>query len=160
MKLNQDEKHKELLKYRALVLATIDYYLDNKQLEVKTVDFDSETHFLELKLITEKFFELGQLTRLKSWFRDLTEVPIEGRDFKFNQYIKEKTNYDVDIFQSFFEKIDKIVKQGKIKTNQQFYDVRTMVDYLEGDCSKSNELRIQNLIEMLDDFDQKLNSKK
>ncbi|PSL03379.1 hypothetical protein [Cecembia rubra] len=40
-KLNKDEKQAELSKYRDLVLATLDYYLGNKGLQIKTADFDS-----------------------------------------------------------------------------------------------------------------------
>lgn len=36
-KLNKEEKQAELEKYRDLVLATIDYYLDSKEMRIKTL---------------------------------------------------------------------------------------------------------------------------
>jgi hypothetical protein len=39
-KLNKDEKQEELVKYRDLVLATLDYYIDNYDIQIKTSDFD------------------------------------------------------------------------------------------------------------------------
>ena len=35
-KPNKDEKQAELQKYRDLVLATLDYYTDNKEMQIKT----------------------------------------------------------------------------------------------------------------------------
>lgn len=43
-KFTKDEKQPELQKYRDLVLATLDYYLDNKVMQNKTADFDSTQH--------------------------------------------------------------------------------------------------------------------
>ena len=91
MKLSKEQKQAELLKYRLLVLATIDYYLENKLLQVTTADFNSESHFGDLKKHVELFFQKGSLGRLKQWFRDLSEMQLEGRDLKFNQYLKDKT---------------------------------------------------------------------
>lgn len=42
--LSKDEKQAELTKYRDLVLATLDYYLENKVMQIKTTDFDSVEH--------------------------------------------------------------------------------------------------------------------
>lgn len=67
-KLTKDEKQAELQKYRDLVLATLDYYLDNKVMQIKTADFDSTEHYKGLKIQTEEHFQKGRLTRLKQWF--------------------------------------------------------------------------------------------
>ena len=129
-KLNQDDKAAELKKYRDLVLATIDYYLDNNLMKIKTADFDSDEHNKSLKIQTEEHFQKGRLTKLKQWFRDLTEMQVETNDLKFNKYLQDKTHYEIDIFRSYFQRIDKIVIKGKITTDSQFYDVGIMVDQL------------------------------
>lgn len=67
-KLRKDEKLKELEKYRDLVLASIDYFLDNKKLHFKTPDFDSIEHFKGLKVQTIEHFQKGRLTKLKQCF--------------------------------------------------------------------------------------------
>lgn len=153
-KLNKDEKQAELLKYRSLVLTTIDYYLDNKEMQIKTVDFDSAQHFQGLKKQAEEHFQKGRLSRLKQWFRDLTEMPIETGDLKFNEYLKNKTKYDIDIFQSHNQRIDKIVEKGKITSDNQFYDVSIMVDQL---CQTEliDKERIDILNKLLIEYEQK-----
>ena len=78
-----NDKEKELNKYRDLVIATIDYYLENNLLNVKTEDFDSNEHFKNLNLVTEENFQNGRLSKLKQHFRDLTEMFVETNDFNF-----------------------------------------------------------------------------
>ena len=129
-KLSKEDKKAELLKYRDLLLATIDYCIDNKLMQIKTVDFDSVQYYKKLKQQTEEHFQKGRLTRLKQWFRDLTEMQIETGALKFNKYLQEKTKYEIDIFKSYFQRVDKIIKKGKITTDNQFYDLGIMVDQL------------------------------
>ncbi len=153
-KLNKEAKQGELAKYRDLVLATIDYYLDNKLMQIKTADFDSEEHFRQLKTQTQEHFQKGRLTRLKQWFRDLTEMQIETCDLKFNKYLQDKTQYDIDIFKSYFQGIDKIIEKGKITTDNQFYDVQIMVDQL---CQTEpvDDKKIEVLNKILLDYEQR-----
>jgi hypothetical protein len=124
------DKSEELVKYRDLIIATLDYYIENKIMDIKTTDFDSLLHFKSLKIKAADHFEKGRLTILKQMFRDMSEMQIEIRDFKFNAYLREKTGIDIDIFQNYFERITKIIKRGKITTDNQFYDVKNMVDHL------------------------------
>lgn len=129
-KLNKEEKQIELQKYRDLVLATLDYYIDNKEMQIKTADFDSTEHYIGLKIQIAEHYQKGRLTRLKQWFRGLTEMQVETGDLKFNKYLQDKTKYDIDIFKSYFQRIDKVIEKGKITTDNQFYDINMMVDQL------------------------------
>ena len=158
-KLNKEEKQNELEKYRNLVLATLDYYLENKVMQIKTADYDSTEHFNSLKLQTEENYQKGRLSRLKQWFRDMTEMQIETKDLKFNKYLQEKTNLDIDIFKSYFQRIDKIIEKGKITTDNQFYDINILVDQL---CQTEpiDKNRIENLNRILREYEQKQSRKK
>ena len=129
-KLNRDEKKEELVKYRDLVLATLDYYIENKEIQIKTADFDSTEHYKGLKTQIEEHYQKGRLTRLKQWFRDLTEMQVETVDLKFNKYLQDKTKYNIDTFKSYFQRVDQIIEKGKITTDNQFYDINIMVDQL------------------------------
>jgi hypothetical protein len=153
-KLNKDEKQKELVKYRDLVLATLDYYIDNKEMQIKTADFDSDEHYKGLKIQTEENFQKGRLTRLKQWFRDLTEMQVETGDLKFNKYLQDKTKYDVDIFKSYFQRVDKVIEKGKITTDNQFYDINIMVDQLCQTEPVDNE-KIEILNRLLSEYEQR-----
>lgn len=153
-KLNKEEKQDELEKYRNLVLATLDYYIENKVMQIKTADYDSTEHFKLLKLQTEENYQKGRLSRLKQWFRDMTEMQVETGDLKFNNYLQEKTKIDIDIFKSYFQRIDKIIEKGKITTDNQFYDIKILVDQL---CQTQpiDTDRIENLNKLLNEYEQK-----
>jgi len=153
-KLSKDEKQAELTKYRDLVLATLDYYLDNKVMQIKADDFDSTEHYNGLKKQTEEHYQKGRLTRLKQWFRDLTEMQIETGDLKFNKYLEDKTKYDIDIFKSYFQRIDKVIDKGKITTDNQFYDINMMVDQLCQTEPVDNK-RIEILNRLLSEYEQR-----
>jgi hypothetical protein len=153
-KLNKDEKQAELEKYRDLVLATIDYYLDNQIMQIKKEDFDSAVHFKGIKAQTEEHFQKGRLTRLKQWFRDLTEMQVETGDLKFNKYLQEKTKYDIDIFKSFFQRVDKVIEKGKITTDNQFYDINIMVGQL-CQCEPNDSEKIEKLNRLLSEYEQR-----
>ncbi len=153
-KLNKDEKQEELVKYRDLVLATLDYYIDNYDIQIKTSDFDSKEYYEGLKIQTEEHYQKGRLTRLKQWFRDLTEMQVETRDLKFNKYLQDKTKYDIDIFKSYFQSVDKIIEKGKITTDNQFYDINIMVDQLcQTEPVDNNKLQILN--RLLSEYEQR-----
>lgn len=158
-KLNKEEKQDELEKYRNLVLATLDYYIENKVMQFKTADYDSTEHFKLLKLQTEENYQKGRLSRLKQWFRDMTEMQVETGDLKFNNYLQEKTKIDIDIFKSYFQRIDKIIEKGKITTDNQFYDIKILVDQL---CQTQpiDTDRIENLNKLLNEYEQKKSRKK
>ena len=153
-KLNKDEKQAELAMYRDLVLATLDYYLENKILQIKSADFDSDEHYKGLKIQTAEHYQKGRLTRLKQWFRDLTEMQVETSDLKFNKYLQDKTKYDIDIFTPYFQRIDKVIEKGKITTDNQFYDINMMVDQLCQTEPVDNE-KIEVLNRLLSEYEQR-----
>jgi uncharacterized protein YcbK (DUF882 family) len=156
--LNTFEKQAELEKFRDLVLATLDYYLDNKEMQIKTADFDSVEHYKGLKKQTEEHYQKGRLTKLKQWFRDLTEMQIETVDLKFNKYLQEKTKYDIDIFKSYFQRVDKVIEKGKITTDNQFYDLNIMVDQLCQGEPVNNE-KIEKINRLLRDYEERKSKK-
>jgi hypothetical protein len=157
-KLNRDKKQEELVKYRDLVLATLDYYIDNKEMQIKTADFDSTEHYKGLKTQTAEHYQKGRMTRLKQWFRDLTEMQVETGDLKFNKYLQDKTKYNIDIFKSYFQRVDKIIEKGKITTDNQFYDINIMVDQLcQTEPVDNNKIEILN--RLLSEYEQRKSSR-
>ena len=156
--LNTIEKQAELEKFRDLVLATLDYYLDNKEMQIKTADFDSVEHYKGLKKQTEVHYQKGRLTKLKQCFRDLTEMQIETVDLKFNKYLQEKTKYDIDIFNSYFQRVDKVIENGKITTDNQFYDLNIMVDQLCQSEPVDND-KIEKLNRLLREYEERKSRK-
>lgn len=153
-----NEKQAELDKYIVLVLATLDYYLDpsNPQSISKIGLTD---YYKGLKIQADEQYKKGRLTKLKQWFRDLTEMFIETNDLKFNDYLRKKTNYDEDIFKSFNNRLDKIIEKGKISNDNQFYDIRNAVDQLcQLEPSDLNTINILNKL-LLDYEERKAKTK-
>ncbi len=55
---------------------------------------------------------------------------IEGKDLKFNTYLNEKTNYNIDVFKAYYEKVERIIKKGIITTDNQYYDISNFINEL------------------------------
>ena len=122
------DKQTELEKYRDLNLATLDYL--SVTIKIATNDFNSSDHYQKLKIEVNESFKKGRLSKLKQWFRDLTEIPQETEDLKFSDFIKVRTGHEVNLHERFEKRISKILDQGKIKTENDYRDVLTKVDYL------------------------------
>ncbi|WP_235299773.1 hypothetical protein [Portibacter marinus] len=108
-----------------------------------------------MKSKCEEDFKKGRLTRLKQVFRDLTEMQIENKDFRFSKYLQEKSGYEVNIFQAFFQRIDKIIKQGKITTNNQYYEISSLVNQMISD-KQISENEIKNLNKLMIDYEKRI----
>ena len=86
-------------------------------------------------------------------------MQVENVDLKFNVYLRDRTNYDVDIFKSFFQRVDKVIESGKIVTDTQFYDVNSLVNQLcQSEPADKNKIEILN--KLLADYEQHKPSKK
>lgn len=143
------DKEFELKKYRDLVVATLDYYIVHLAFNNEMKD-----EYIRLKTQTEEHYSKGKLTTLKNWFKDLTSDFIEDRDFGFNEYLIKTTNYDIDIFESYFKRIEKIIEKDQIKTDSQFYELKNYVDYLIQNIN-SDKVLIQRINEILLRFESK-----
>lgn len=133
-----EDKRIELKKFRDLVLAAIEYHLQDTSATIKTDDFNSVVHYESLKKQTLEHYNKGRLTKLKLWFRDLIEIHIEARNLNFNKYLQNKTCYDINIFETYFKRVEKIIEKGKITTDSQFFDISIMVDHLCSDHTMDN----------------------
>jgi hypothetical protein len=151
-KISNADKDIELAKYRDLLTATLDYLIDNNTFRIKTADFDSDSHYRTLKEQTIEHFQKGRLSKLKQWFRDLTETQRETGDLNFNTYLNKTTGQDINIFQDYFDRVDKIIAKGKITTDNQFYDVNSMVDQLSHAVPVDND-RLTMLNRLLADYE-------
>ena len=152
--LSVEEKESELNRYYNLVIAAINYMIENTK-QLKTAEFDPITHLQSIKEEARIHREKGRISKLKSWFRDFSEMPRETGDLAFNTYIFEKTGYRVDIFKSYFQRIENIIAKGKITTERQCYEVDRMVDHL---CQTEpvDEAKIETLNKLLSAYKPKI----
>ena len=127
---SEQNVQRELVKYRDLTLATLDYFLESGIMKIKTIDFDSDQHYKELKVQVKEYFQKGKLSKLKQWFKDLSETPYENEDFNFIDFINTRTGYEINLSSKFENRISDIIKRNKIKTENEYRDVMIKVNYL------------------------------
>ena len=154
-----EDKQQELIKYRALATAAIDYTIDAFWSQQAPFDLAPFIDNLNgLKNTVEEDYQKGRLGKLKQAFRSFSEGPLESRLLGFNTYIKEKTGYDIDIFESFNNRITTIITRNKINTENEYRDVLSAVDFL---CQSEHpdKGKIDILNNLLAEFDEKLDKK-
>ena len=156
--LTRDEKKKQLQEVKEILIATIDYILLNHT-KLISENFNSDEHYKNLKKEVIKKYEKGSLSILTHWLRYFTEQPRETRDFAYIKYIKVVTGYDFDIFEVFKKRIEKIIVNKKITSENQYRDVMEMVDYL---CQSETKdiVKIKLLNELLNKFNNKAKTNK
>jgi hypothetical protein len=160
LELTLEEKQLELKRHRDILIATVDYYIERyNYTKSEYGDLNLIPLYEKIKCETEEHFQKGRLTRLKQYLRDMTEEPREAKDFKYGKYIKETTGYDIDIFDTFKKRIEKIVERKSIKNEDEYRDVLSTIDYL---CQSNivDQNKIDILSNILIDFDDKISGTK
>jgi hypothetical protein len=156
-RLTTEEKAAELEKYHCLLQATIDYHLEIAPLILTNEaghTFDPGDNYRLLKLQCENHFQKRRLTMLKRWFSNMMEPFVENSDLQFSNYLRSKTGYDIDILAAFRLRVDKIVAKGKITTDNQFYEINTMVNDLWQSQPVAKQ-RIDTLNKLLIDYQER-----
>jgi hypothetical protein len=124
--LRPEEKQTELNKYRNLVFATIDYFLERYFTDVKPDELAAIVgYYKQQKLQIEKYYTQRRLDRLQQRFRVLIKVIQNRVDLDFATYIKEKAGCDVDIFDELRNRTEIIIKQKEIRNQKELNDVGT-----------------------------------
>lgn len=122
--MTSEEKKSELKKYRDIILATIDYKLGKTAGSMIYDGFGPVAdYYLQQKQQTEKYYQNDRIDRLKQKFQSMTETLMRRGDLNFDKYIKEKTDYETDIFENLQLRIEQIIEQKEIKNQNDYSDV-------------------------------------
>ncbi len=141
-------KYNELAKFRDLLIATINFSIDSfSSTSSKKNSFTK--HFETIREQTIDLYEKGNLEELKALFTDQTEMYKEDLDRDFNTYLIEVTGYDMDLFDGFFTRVEKVMKAEKIANSDERDDLNRYLEYLE-DAEVQNEEEIQKVKSLLD----------
>ncbi len=105
-----------------------------------------------MKAEAEKAFVKAKLSKLKTAFRFVIEEPLECRDLYFNHFLQVKTGYDIDVFKTYNQRIDKIVTKGKITSDNQFYEINSIVGQL-CQIEPVDKIKIEALNKLLLDYE-------
>lgn len=127
-----EEKQSELSRHRNLVLATIDYLVGRHADSIIIDEFQpAADYYKQQKLQTEKYYSQLRLDKLQQQFRNFTQG-LQGRaDLEFGNYIKEKTGYDIDIFEDLRNRIVNIIAQKEIRNQKELNDISTMLHFYQ-----------------------------
>jgi hypothetical protein len=108
--LTPEEKQSELQRHRAILLATLDYLKERLGGSFVYDQYDPVTeYYQQQKVQTEKYFKQHRLDRLQQRLASLTKGLQNRTDLAFALYIKEKTGYDIDIFEVVRKRVNSII---------------------------------------------------
>lgn len=131
----------ELKRHRDIILATINYSLEKSGSTMKIDGQDPrESRYQKLKQQTEKYFQNEKLEKLQQTLAKVLEEPRDRVDLNFDNYIKEKTGYEIEIFQNIKERVDKITEQNRIKNDRELGDVSRMLHMLRQESPDKNKI--------------------
>lgn len=128
--MTADQVQSELERHRAIILATLDY---NHEGEVGRIVFDDIDHSIKYherqKIEIEKYYQLRRLDKLQQHLFKLTKILQFHVDLNFSSYIKEKTGYDIDLFDDLPKRVETIIVQNEIRNDEEAQYVSMMVSY-------------------------------
>lgn len=153
--MTPEQKKLELQRYRSILLATLDYLEKHLGSSILYDQYDPVAeYYQQQKIKTEKYFKHRKLDRLHQQFATLTKGLQNRVDLKFPSYIKEKTGYDIDIFEDRRKRVDTIIGQNEIRGEKELNDVGTMLRYYQALTDKQ---KIEKLNALLTSYFQKKN---
>jgi hypothetical protein len=128
--LTPEEKQLELQRHRAILLATLDYLEERLGGSIVYDEYDPVTeYYQQQKIQTEEYFKQRRLDRLQQLLAILTKGLQNRADLGYAKYIKEKTRYDIDIFEDLRNRVAAIVAQNEIRSQEELNDIGTMLHF-------------------------------
>jgi len=112
-------------------------------------------YYQEQKLQTEKYFKQRRLDRLQQRLASLTKGLQNRADIAFAPYIKEKTGYDINIFEDLRRRVAAIIAQNEIRSQKELSDIGTMLHYFNETSFNGEE--VEKLKGLLTAYSKKTN---
>ena len=111
-----------------MLLATIDYLQERSGGSFVYDQCDPVTEYhQQQKLLAAKYFKQRRLDRLQQRFKSLTRGLQDSTGLAFASYIKEKTGYEIDIFEDLRKRVAAIIAQNEIRSEKELGDIGTMI---------------------------------
>jgi len=149
--LTPEQKQSELQRHRTILLATLDYLEERFGGSIVFDQYDPATEYYQhQKIQTEKYFNQRRLDRMQQRLASLTKGMQSRPDWAYVSYIKEKTGYDIDIFEDLRKRVDTIVAQNEIRSQKELNDVGTMLRFYHETAADGE--KAEKLIALLTDY--------
>ena len=154
--MTSEQKQSELQRHRAILLATLDYLEERFSGSLVYDEYDPITeYYQQQKIQTEQYFKQRRLDKLKQRLASHIKG-LPGRvDLNFASYIKEKTGYEIDIFDHLRKRVDAIVAQNDIRSQRELSDIGSMLHFYQENAANGKE--VEKLKSFLTDYFKKTN---
>lgn len=154
--MTREQKQTELQRQRTILLATLDYLEQHLGGSFVYDQYDPITeYYQQQKIQTEKYFKQRRLDRLQQRLSSLTKG-LQNRDASaFTTYIKEKTGYDIDIFEDVRKRVAAIITQNEIRSPKELNDIFTKLHYFHE--TPESEEEAEKLKSLLADYSKRTN---
>ena len=157
-RMTTEENQPGLQRYRAIVLATLDYLDECYGGSIVYDQYDPiKEYYLKEKIRTEQYFRQGKLDRLEQQLNNLVKGPQSRVDLNFASYIKGKTGYDIDIFEDLSKRADAIIEQAAIRSEKELNDIGIMFRYYQ---ALNNTQKVEKLHALLTSYSNETKDKR
>lgn len=149
--MTPQQRQTELQKYRAIIMATYDFLIATHGASIVFDNVSSIAAYYEkLKLKAEEYCNKNQLSKIKLRLAKLIERHIRRADLSYAIYIKEKTGYEIDLFEDLRKRVNAILAQNEIRSKQERDDVYAMLQYYQTTSTEGEE--VDRLKALISDF--------
>jgi len=159
--LKPEQKQLELQRHRSILLAALSYLEERLGGSFVYDQYDPITeYYQQQKIQTEKYFVQRRLDKLQQQLVTLTKGLQNRVDLNFAHYIKEKTSYDIDIFDDLQKRVDAIIEQNEIRTEKELNDISTMLHYCQALTDGEKVEKLNTLLTSYSKGTQKISHKR
>ena len=146
--MTSEQKQLELQRHRSILLATLDYLQERLGGSIVFDEYDPATeYYQQQKIQTEKYFKQRRLDRLQQRLASLTKGIPNRADLEVASYIKEKTGYEMDIFEALRKRADVIVARNEIRSQSELNDTGTMLHLYHDTAAKGEKVeKLKSLV--------------
>jgi hypothetical protein len=131
-----------------LVQAALDYLQGLVPADSADAESESAAYFEQMRTKAQTHFEQGKLTVLQNYFRDVAAPSLVHDGAAFAAYIQQTTGLTLNVQSEFDRRIACICKRKRIRTDAEFYDVRTKIDSLNP-ANEEHEAHLQLLYDLV-----------
>ena len=152
--MTSEEMQVELKRIREILVATLNYHLEHYTGSIVFDQWDpAEEYYLkQIHEIENDFQKLG-LDELQERWSHFKERLCWRIDLGFTNYIKQKTGYDIDIFEDLRKRVASIIAQNKIDNVKEAQDVSNILQVYQKVSKDEGE--VTTLRQLLDEYNQK-----
>ncbi len=137
----------ELTKYYNLANVAIDYLIRENAFSIIYDDYNPILEYYEKKKNhLNTYLQKRQLSKIKQVFNLILLRRQRAVDFDFNTYIKEKTGYNFDIFESLIIRSDIVIQQKRINNKEEEFDVVAALNFYRKTSGYQAKIEILHLL--------------